>query len=124
MEVKNEATNERPTSNSRALVVITQGLCILCERGVRGKMNQPETKEPTIWITSPGRDPLFTDLADIIKQCSSENGGCEECPSQRKCLRWWNGVCERSCKWYLSQEAFEKYRVAFAGIKPNGGENT
>ena len=48
------------------------------------------------YATSPWRDENLCRLADVLVRCSEAKAmGCQGCPQQQKCNRWWNGITER-----------------------------
>jgi hypothetical protein len=38
----------------------------------------------------------FVNLAEVVRRCSKKNFGCDECPDEVACKKWWDEVGTKS----------------------------
>ena len=67
-------------------------------------------------------NPYFQRLGEMLDACAdSQPKGCGECPSRRRCNRWWTGIANQTGARHLIITAamYKKYRAEFEGkIRP------
>jgi hypothetical protein len=70
--------------------------------------------------TTETKDPLYDKLLGVMDECSGETEeGCNGCPAQRRCEKWWNTIVERNISHYIRPREYARYKAKFDIIRAN-----
>ena len=93
-----------------------------------GKLGKKETdKYPKGKYAGYVNDPLFLKLVDVLESCSENINigvGCQFCRRLKKCVKWFNKLCDELEDTFLKAEKFNRYIQEFEGIRTGNGRKT